>query len=195
LRPDVGDFISWNVQRADRWKTELPFQVELQSYLPIGTRVIRSQGGRTAPYEVTLPENYMGNFVFKYSVATLNGWTDDPDIVPVQSDGSILVTSARTVDMYVNIDGVLTLDPSALTVALGEVNWTWSQPKQAEEFTLTFDKKIPGWPQAPLQSAGGQVVAKFRSPGESMYRIVTQQSGLEATADLTVTVMRKKRRS
>jgi hypothetical protein len=194
--------VSWLVRHGRR-KTPVPFQVEFGVFNPLASKkntVIRSRGERTAPVVVDLDVNYAGNLIFKYTISTVNGWWQDPDIVPVPSDGfhggKRVVTGAmptRTITMSVGTDAtgarIVECQPDPESLGPGLVLWQWGSNSPVDDFVLSFDNTAGYFP-GPLRSVSQQVVANFPMTTvtqQSPYHVLTQTEGLKGSGTLIIT--------
>ena len=184
IRPCNGDTISWS---AKLMGTPVPFQVEFPDFGPFvgGRRVVRSMFQPTAPLTVAVPSYYHGNLVFKYTVTIVNGWSDDPDVEPVSSDGvDRMISASRVISLSIDGAGNLALDKPDESFSKGEVAWQWAG-SQLDDFSLTFDAAVPGWPlQANSQSQ--RITLDLKKPGAQSYTIQTLNLGLSARGKLTI---------
>lgn len=176
LRPNNTDTITWSATLAG---IPVPFQVEFPGFSPFaqGIRVVRSALFQTQPLTVSLPSYYHGNEVFKYTVTIANGWSDDPVVQPVPSDGLISVLAASFLNLSVQ-NGALTLDHLNVQYPAGEVTWQWVQGSLPDDFTVTFTNPPAGWPaQATSQN---YILALYlpASGGAITYTIQTLHLGL-----------------
>lgn len=186
IRPRNTDKVSWSVKLGG---IPVPFQVEFPGYGPfgIGNRVARSLFGATDPLTVSVPNYYHGNLVLKYTVTLPNGWSDDPDVVPVLSDGlDPLSLDTNVVLLSVDLQGNLVLNPPDASYAKGEVAWKWAGDPQ-DDFTLKFAAPVPaGWPPV-TQSQSYRIALDLETPATAeKYTIETPNLGLSASGTLTI---------
>jgi len=186
IKPKNGDMVSWCV----KWMHVLvPFQIEFETFNPFGfeRRVMRSLAGWTAPAQVDLPSYYSGNMVFKYTVSTVNGWSDDPDVEPVRSDGLVIGVAPQVVKLEI-IDSRLTLSPNPARYMRGLVEWSWRGGAR-DDFKLEFTPKVEGWPEG-ADSRAQRILLPLpylpESPGRHMYKIVTVNMGLGTTGEIEI---------
>lgn len=184
IRPHVGDTISW---KATLMHLPISFQVEFSGFGPFGpgNQVVRSLFQKTKPLTVTVPKYYHGNLVFKYTVTLGNGWSDDPDIVPVPSQllGDVAQVISLSID---NNTGMLLVDPSDAQFVKGEVSWEWAGTP-LDDFSVTFDKTVSGWPPA-ASSEAKKITLDLETAGYSTYTIQTSNLGLSSLGNkLTIT--------
>jgi len=188
IRPNNGDTVSWRVRLAG---LPVPFQVEFDVFNPFGPGkgVIRSLFGRSDPVTVNLPNGYNGNLVFQYRVSTVNGWSDDPDIQPVPSDGIIFPNVVPPTTILLSIvNGVLTLSSPDLSLPAGEFEWKWSGPA-IDDFNLTFDPKVSPWPTS-TDSAEQRIALRLKVPttaGKHPYVIETKTTNQEVSGKIEIT--------
>jgi hypothetical protein len=183
IRPHNGDTISWS---AKLMGAPVPFQVEFPDFGPfdMGTRVVRSMFQPTAPLTVAVPSYYHGNLVFKYTVTIVNGWSDDPDVEPVPSDGVNRTKDTQVISLSIDGAGNLVLDNPDISFSRGEVAWKWAG-SPLDDFSLTFDAPVPGWPlQANSQSQ--RIALDLETPGSQHYTIQTLHLGLSVRGRLTI---------
>lgn len=189
VHPTVGDTISWSLT----WNgIPVPFQVEFPGFGPFagGVRVVRSAFLPTTPITVSVPSFYNLNFAFKYTVSTVNGWSDDPIVVPVPSDGIIIaVAGAQVITLNVDNNGILTLNPTDASFSKGEVTWQWAAGTQFPvDFTVTFDstKKPPSWPPSASSNGAQMVTLNLQEAGNSVPYTLTPQVGSSSYGTLTI---------
>jgi len=186
IRPKNGDTITWSVTLAGM---PVPFQVEFPEFSPFsqGVGVVRSLYQETQPLTVNVPSYYRGNQVFKYSVAISNGWSDDPVVEPVPSDG--LFTDAVDV-ITLSIDGQdnLLVAPANATYPHGAVTWQWAVGSIPDDFMVTFTNPPAGWP---LQTTSQNylLALNMQNPGGPVaYAVQTLHIGLSnGNASLQIT--------
>src|SRR5215471_903752 len=104
IQPPSGMTVSWDLFVKGRRQ---PFSIEFDETSPFGVnkQIIRSFGGPTAPQTVKVSKFFRGNLCMKYSVQLTNGWTDDPDIVPIPADSFkplVFVTLNPPLNLYQN---------------------------------------------------------------------------------------------
>jgi hypothetical protein len=188
IRPKNGDTVSWS---ATLMGFPVPFQVEFSGFSPFGpgNLVTRSLFQSTSPLTVNVPPYYHGNLVFKYTVTLANGWSDDPDIIPVPSDG-VLPTAAdypNVISLSIDSSYALALDKPNASYGVGEVVWQWSTTPPLDDFSLTFDDKVPtGW-TSPADSQAQKIALDFETTGSQNYTIQTANLGLSVRGKLTIT--------
>ncbi len=177
LRPKNGDTISWS---ATLNNNAVAFQVAFPGFAPFqgGTGVVRSTSPATTPLTVNLPSFYNGNLVFKYTVAIANGWSDDPIVEPVPSDGIFtLGVNPQIITLSIE-DNALVITPlDASSFTTGEVTWQWAAGSIVDDFTLTFDDPPDGWPLS-ATSQNGILALNLQVTGDSDYTIQTLHLGL-----------------
>ncbi len=189
LRPNLGDTISWFVSVEGE---PCPFQIDFPGFGPFGyaTRTIRSSWKPTEPLTVTMPKNYAGNLVMAYRVTVPGAWSDDPDVIPPASDGTMpyVETTEQAITLDIAGTGSLTVNPLSASYAEGQVTWKWLNTPQ-DDFTLTFTASpLPsGWPVGPTQSANAVLVLPLATPGTSPYTIQTVHANQSGTGSLTIT--------
>ena len=181
-----GDTVSWSVRYRGK---RVPFQIEFAGTGPFGfaDRVIRSSGKDSSPLTVNVPDSYEGNYVMEYRVTLENGWSDDPDVVPILSDGTNGLVAPTIVTIAEDGRGGLTLSPPAASASMGSpVLWKWAGTPKGE-FTLTFDDPPPGWPVT-TASSSQQIALTFPVAGkDEAYAIKLNNSTLFGTGKLTIT--------
>jgi plastocyanin len=178
-----GDTVSWTAKMLGK---PVPFTVEFPDFSPFGItkRVVRSFLGPTVPQTVALAPLYHGNLVFKYTVTLENGWYDDPDIVPVPSDGVDTTLSSQHICLTVD-SASLGLNPEDAQFAKGGVQWGWAG-KPLDNFTLTFDDPVPdGWPEQ-TDSESEVIILDLETPGSQYYAIDTHHLGASVRGKLTI---------
>ena len=185
IRPHNGDTISWSVKLGG---IPVPFQVEFPGFGPFGMagRVVRSMFQRTAPLTIAVPKYYHGNLVFKYTVTIANGWSDDPDVEPVPSDGVDKTAGTQVISLSIdNNTGALVLDNLDATFVKGEVTWKWATAP-LDDFTLTFKTPPTGWPPQ-TNSQSQRIALDLETRGLSQpYTIQTLHLGLSVDGKLTI---------
>jgi len=180
-----GDTISWSVRYRGR---KVPFQVEFADAGPFGfaNRVIRSAGKDTAAMEVAVPDSFAGNFVMNYRLTIENCWSDDPDVVPILSDGVNGLGAPTVITIAEDGKGGLILNAASASAGINTpVIWKWDGKPQGE-FTLTFDDPPPGWPPE-TASTSQQIALTFPLAGKNeAYAIKLANSTLFGTGKLTI---------
>lgn len=177
LHPHIGDTVSWFVVKEPGIPTA--FQIDFPPFNPFGfkNRSIRSNFHPTPPLKVSLPPNYHGDLVFKYTVSIDNGWSDDPDVEPELSGGSDHHVPPSVVLLVPHDDTAtftLVPDPTPPFPA-GLVTWQW-QGDPPDEFTLSFNSPIPpGWPTT-TQGPGVRIALNLTA-GSGSYTIETTGYG------------------
>ncbi|HTX36843.1 MAG TPA: hypothetical protein VME43_17560 [Bryobacteraceae bacterium] len=176
LRPNNGDTISWS---ATLNHNPVAFQVAFAGFAPFqgGTGVVRATSQPTTPLTVNLPSFYNGNLVFKYTVTIANGWSDDPIVEPVPSDGIFtLGVNPQVITLSIDSDDLIVNPPDADFTA-GEVTWQWAPGSLTDDFTLTFDDPPDGWPLS-ATSENAILALNLQATGSSDYTIQTLHFGL-----------------
>jgi hypothetical protein len=187
IRPYNGDTISWS---AKLMGVPVPFQVSFSGFSPFvgGTQVVRSMFGATDPVKVAVPSFYHGNLVFKYNVTIANGWSDDPDVEPVPSDGVEKTADQQMISLSI-VNGSLVLDQPNASFIKGEVTWKWAAGP-SDDFTLTFNGPPPlpaGWPPQ-TSSQAKRIALDLETAGSQNYTIQTLNLGLSSSGNtLTIT--------
>lgn len=185
IRPRNGDTLSWAVRHGG---IPVPFQVEFPGVSPFdsGDQTLRSMFLPTEPQTVNIPSFYHGNRVFKYTVSIHNGWSDDPDVEPVPSDGiEADALKVQTISLSIVNDNLVLTNPDASFV-LGQVAWNWLG-QALDDFTLTFDAPVPaGWPPE-TNSQMRKILLNLTTPGSQTYTIQTTNFGLSVKGKLTLT--------
>ncbi len=178
-----GDTISW---LAKMMGIPVPFQVEFSGFNPFGAvgQVVRSPFGPTTPLTVALPSFYRGNLIFKYTVTAGNGWSDDPVVVPVPSDGLINTFGTQVISLSIDNTGDLVVNPTPASFTKGIVTWEWAG-QALDEFSLTFSNPPAGWP-AQTNSQSQEIALDLETAGTSPYTIQTLTLGLSAPGTLTI---------
>ncbi len=187
LQPNVGDTVSW-IATLGGFPTA--FQIEFASFGPFGgkSRVQRSPGLPTPPATVALPPNYAGNLIFEYTVTLENGWSDDPDVEPVPSVGTMggKVISPQEVLLSLDQNGGLVIAPTPANFMAGVVHWRWDQNQPVtDDFTLTFQNPPNGWPKGPTQSQS-EAIALNLPAGSASYTIQTDALGVSGSGQLNL---------
>jgi hypothetical protein len=186
IRPHNGDTVSWRVRLGGM---PVAFQVEFGLFNPFGpgNGIIRSLFGRSQPVTVNLPKGYQGNLAFEYCVSIPTGWSDDPDVEPVPSDGIDPDQEVPHIISLSIVNGALTLSNPAASFSPGLVEWRWADVA-IDNFTLTFLAPLPSpWPTTtgPLR----RIVLSLpvpTPPGAHKYRIDTQTSNQSVEGTLTI---------
>ena len=176
LQACIGDTISWS---ATLNKIPVALQVEFPGFSPLanGIQVVRSaSGAATTPVTVALPPFYNGNLAFKYAVTIANGWSDDPIVEPVPSDG-IFAKTDRLITLSEDNKGALVLTELNASFSTGRVSWEWDPQSTPDDFTLTFDDPPNGWPES-VTSQGRTIVLNLQAQGSSDYTIRTLHLGI-----------------
>ncbi len=178
-----GDTISWFAKMLG---IPVPFQVEFSGFNPFGAvgQVVRSPFGPTTPLTVALPSFYRGNLVFKYTVTAHNGWSDDPVVVPVPSDGLINTFGDQAISLSIDHTGSLVVNPTPASFNKGIVTWEWAG-QALDEFSLTFKTPPSGWP-GQTNSQSQEIALDLETAGTSDYTIQTLTLGLSTTGTLTI---------
>jgi hypothetical protein len=183
LRPHIGDTIKWT---ATLMGFPTSFQVEFPGFGPFGgvNQVVRSMFQTTDPLTVTVPSYYHGNLVFKYTVTIANGWSDDPDVEPVPSDGVATDAITQVISLSI-VGGNLTLDNPNASFSEGEVAWKWAQTP-LDDFSITFDAPVPaGWPPQ-TDSQAQRITLNLQTAGSQFYTLQTLNLGLSVRGKLTI---------
>ena len=183
VRPRNSDTISWAVRVGG-----IPhaFQIEFADFSPFGftNKVIRSAFGPTPPMTVAIPSFYHGNLVLKYTVSVGNGWSDDPDVEPVLSDGFHGQLDRYSIKLSID-GGTLVLDQPDASFGKGQLSWNWLGTPQ-DNFTLVFTDPPADWP-AVKQGPAQRIALDLESPGtEVEYTIQTMNLGLSVQGKLTI---------
>jgi hypothetical protein len=187
---NVGDTIKWSLKIRGE---HAPFTIEFPDFGPFGiqNRVARSFGGPTLPFTVAVSKFYPKNYAMKYNVILTNGWSDDPDIVPIPADGVTPTLDTPNAPVLLSVDesGLIITPPNA-ALHPGNITWKWdpnTNPADRDDFTLTFDPAVVGWPPS-LDSQGTQeIVYPFKAvAGNNRYVITTKHLILSKAAYLSV---------
>jgi hypothetical protein len=198
-----GESVSWLVRHGRR-KSHVPFQVEFGVFNPLAKKtntVIRSRGERTPPAVVNLDKSFGGNLIFKYTISTLNGWWQDPDIVPVPSDGfdhgrrvvtGIMPTRAINLSVGTDATGarIVVCSPNPKSLGPGLVLWQWDPNSPIDDFVLSFGGHDGYFPAGPINSVSQRVVLVFPKTTvtrQSDYQVVTRTEGLVGSGTLIIT--------
>jgi hypothetical protein len=185
LRPRVGDTISWSVKVLG---VPVPFQVTFPDYGPFGIvqRVVRSMHGHSLPATVTVSPLYHGNLVFKYTVSVPNGWSDDPDVEPVISDGMDPNAQDQNVILLSIVDGNLLLNSDNASFPFGQITWKWDGTAQ-DDFTLTFHDAVPpNWPTVATSQLQRIALYLDKPAAHDGYTIELVNFDLSADGNLTI---------
>jgi hypothetical protein len=202
IRPFNNDTVRWIVRVRGRKE---PFTIEFPDFSPFGVhnKVFRSFGGYTAPATVNVSPFYRGNLAMKYNVTLTNGWSDDPDIVPIPSDG--LADDREIINppilLSVGGDG-LVISPPRMEMVAGIVIWKWDDgvPESSrDDFDLQFNPKPPahlpaGWPGTGSTNGTQQLYLNLPKGDNTPYTITTENMGLSANSSLTVLAAPRARR-
>jgi len=183
IRPRIGDTIAWS---AKFMGIPTPFQVDFPGFGPFGAvnQVVRSLFQTTKPLTVAVPSYYHGNLVFKYTVTIANGWSDDPDVEPVPSDGVAPEDITQVISLSI-VGGNLTLDNPNASFSEGEVAWKWAQTP-LDDFSVTFDAPVPaGWPPQ-TDSQAQRITLNLQTAGSQSYTLQTLNLGLSVRGKLTI---------
>ncbi len=190
IRPLIGDTISWAVT----WNgIPVPFQVEFPGFGPFagGVLVTRSTFLPTTPLTVFVDSHDPNlNFAFKYTVSTINGWSDDPIVVPVPSDGLNPLDNLKIQMITLSVqNGNLTLTPEEASFDPGEVScWQWAAGQTKDDFTITFIDPPTGWPTSASSGGAKMITLNLQAAGDDVaYTLQTLHLGL-SNDDGTVTI-------
>jgi hypothetical protein len=191
IRPFNLDTIQWSLRVKGRPQ---PFFIEFPDYGPFGIhhRVVRSFGGPTQKLTVNVSPFFRGNLAMKYNVVLTNGWSDDPDVVPIPSDGlaAQLTVINPPILLSVNATG-LVISPPPGAIQAGIVTWKWDDTvdeSNRDDFDLEFKPAVPGWPATASSSGTQEIVINLpaATTRNNPYTITTENLGLKADSTLSV---------
>ena len=151
------DQITWVLDRAI---PERSLQIDFGNLNPfhLYTNVVLRGHGHVTSDPVSFSRTYPFNRQLKYTVTLGNGWSDDPDVVPVENDGGLRKTLAVATDFAIawtsNQFTAVALTPAELSKsanggATALVTWQWNVGANdpTPPFTLVFANPVPpGWP-------------------------------------------------
>uniref|UniRef100_Q01PY0 Uncharacterized protein n=1 Tax=Solibacter usitatus (strain Ellin6076) TaxID=234267 RepID=Q01PY0_SOLUE len=190
LRPFNRDTVKWSLKVKEK---QQPFSIEFPDYGPFGihNRVARSFGGPTAELTVNVSPFYRGNLAMKYNVILTNGWSDDPDVVPIPSDGLDPQIQVVNPPILLSVDATgLVISPPRSPIYAGIVTWKWQDgvdESNRDDFDLKFDPMVSGWPATASSNGTQQILLNLPAAGaNNPYTITTENLGLKAAGTLTV---------
>jgi hypothetical protein len=186
IRPCNNDTVQWSLKVKGR---KQPFTVEFPDYGPFGIRhrVVRSFGGPTVALPVSVSPLYRGNLAMKYIVTLANGWSDDPDIVPVPYDSMLPQDTVMNPAIFLSLDNSgLDITSPLAGIYAGEVTWKWeANVHGSDDFDLKFDAAVAGWPLTASSNGTQQIVLNLPT-GSSGYTITLENLGLSKKSSLNV---------
>jgi hypothetical protein len=156
-----GDRISWILDPAI---PERMFQIDFGPINPfqIFHNVTFRGEGQVVTDPVSFPASYPGNRQLKYTVSLGNGLSDDPEVVPVESQAAFSGLIVLPKDFKVQwVDGTfqaITLNPPEVVKSAGgarvAVTWAWNvgATDPTPPFSLAFSSPPAGWPSTPINS-------------------------------------------
>ncbi len=184
-----GDLISW-ILDASIPERELQIDFGLINPFKIFTNFTLRGEGQVVTPKVTFPSAYPGNRQLKYTVSLGNGLSDDPDVVPVESQLALVSSLALTGDFklkWVAADPpyqTTTLDPLNVTKSAGgskaSVTWMWSvnAGDPTPPFSLAFTTPPAGWPATATNSTDvNPAITLVLPPGVRTLFTITTTSG------------------
>jgi len=189
IRPTNLDTVQWSLKVKGKHQ---PFTIEFPDFGPFGirNRVARSFGGPTAKLTVIVSQFYRGNLAMKYNVILTNGWTDDPDVVPIPSDGLNPKIQVDNLPILLSVDATGLLISPPRTLLAGVVSWKWddaTDESNRDDFDLKIDPMVLGWPTTASSNGTQEIVLNLpAAAGGNPYTITTENLGLKATSSLTV---------
>ena len=190
ITPSNLDTVQWSLKVKGRRQ---PFSIEFPDFGPFGIRhrIARSFGGPTEKLTVNVSPLYRGNLAMKYNVTLTNGWFDDPDVVPIPSDGLTLQILTVNPPILLSVDNTgLVISPPRVPIYAGIVTWKWddaTDESNRDDFDLKFDPMVPGWPVTASSNGTQQIQLNLPAqPGNNPYTITTENLGLKAASTLTV---------
>jgi hypothetical protein len=158
-----NDIIAWTLDPAIAERT---FQIDFDSINPFSIFnpvSLRGDGFIVSP-PVNFPLGYPGNHRLEYKVTLSNGWRDDPDVVPVPPDssllGTLLVQPDCSISWYDNTFQEIVLTPADVQKSSGggqvTVTWQWAveDGQPMPPFKLTFATHVPGCDDQTVSAAG-----------------------------------------
>lgn len=160
--PINGDTIQWALARSIK---NQPFQVDFGLVNPfhVGSPVSYRGTKPVLSEAVNFPEEFLGSKLCKYNLSLGNGWSDDPDVVPVPADtvlhpNQIRLGAECLISWHINNGAIagITLNPPDLTsLSHQAVDWRWAdgQPADTADFSLTFASAVPDCPLTSESSA------------------------------------------
>jgi hypothetical protein len=191
IRPFNLDTIQWSLTVKGRPQ---PFFVEFPDFGPFGIRhrVIRSFSGPTQKLTVNVSPFFRGNLAMKYNVVLTNGWSDDPDVVPMPSDGLAPHVQIVNSPILLSVDATgLVISPPRIPIQAGIVTWKWDDgvdESNRDDFDLKFDPTVPGWPATASSNGTQEILINLPAAAtvNNPYTITTENLGLKAVSTLTV---------
>jgi hypothetical protein len=194
IRPFNNDTVRWTVKVRG---CKEAFTIEFPDFSPFGVhnKVFRSFGGFTAPATVNVSPFFRGNLAMKYNVTLTNGWSDDPDIVPIPSDGLAEDREIVNPPILLSIgEGGLVISPPRMEMVAGVVIWQWDDgvpESNRDDFDLEFNPRTPadlpaGWPGSASTNGTQEIYLNLPKGGNTPYTITTENMGLSARSSLTV---------
>jgi hypothetical protein len=198
-----GDRIAWILDPAIVNRT-LQLDFGIINPFQIFRNVSLRGNGQVVASKVNFPKGYTGNRQLKYTVSLGNGLHDDPDVVPVESDGGLIQGLGLGADVKIQwtdaSQQAILLNPGdeskscggAATVA---VTWKWNVGANdpTPPFDLEFTTPPPGWPAGIVSSTDTDpTITLSLPPGRRTEYTISTTSGdgsqeISADGHLTVT--------
>ena len=159
-----GDQIAWML---DPMIENRSLQIDFGIFNPfrIFHNVSLRGNGLVTGGTVNFPKSYTGNRILKYGVFLGNGFHDDPDVVPVESNltlhnGALALAPNFKLKWTDATYTAIVVDPGQLVLSAGSagkatVTWKWSvtSADPTPPFSLAFTSPPAGW-QAKTDSTG-----------------------------------------
>jgi len=157
--------------------------------------------GQVVTPAVYFPPDYHGNHTLKYKVSIGCGFSDDPDVVPVENPNGLNPTLLQNADLEIDwvsasheaitLNDLNVQKSAAGAKALIIVRWK-ANAKPATAFSLLFTSPPAGWPKPVAQSTVAKPAITFELPpgAKTKYTIrTTADNGdeIEVSGYLTVT--------
>jgi hypothetical protein len=187
LTPTNGDTVQWILKVKGKSQS---FSIEFPDFSPFGIslRVFRSFGGPTQRATVNVSSLFRGNLAMKYDVVLENGWSDDPDIVPIPADARLpgLALTNSPIKLSIDPQTGLVITPKDAVMTAGLVTWSWAGAP-VDDFNVTFNPPVPGWQTSTSSNGTQQVTLNLAAAaGTNPYTVTTQNLGLSAPGTLAV---------
>jgi len=157
--------------------------------------------GQVVTQKVLFPSSFSGNRQLKYQVSIGCGFSDDPDVVPVENPNGLNLTLLQNADLEIDwvsasheaitLNDLNVQKSAAGGKALVIVRWK-ANAKPATAFSLLFTSPPAGWPKPVTHSTVVKPTITFELPpgAKTKYTIrTTADNGdeIEVSGYLTVT--------
>jgi hypothetical protein len=200
-----GDLICW-ILDASIPERDLQIDFGLINPFKIFSNLSLRGEGQVVTPPVNFPSAYPGNRQLKYTVSLGNGFSDDPDVVPVESQLYALGNLALSGDFGLQWVAAqppyqaTILNPADVTKSAGgskaTLTWIWSvnPGDPTPPFNLVFTNPPAGWPAGVTYSTDVNPAITLVLPpgGRTLFTITTTSgdggnSNVQAKGYLTVT--------